>query len=309
MTKFNNDYFKNLLPKRPENSHKGTFGSVLNIAGSGFYSGAAYFSSVAPLRVGCGRSTLASVRSVLNAVSSLSPDVILMPLAESKNNTVSPRARRALIPKLGDYQAISIGCGLSTDKDTAKFFEKLIFDLKDVKTPVLIDADGLNIISRHCETGNGGADKKYTPKQSRSQQQLPQNTVLTPHPKEMSRLMGVGVENILSQPEFWVKKCCEKFNCVTVLKLHKTLVADNKGHFYENNTGNSALSHGGSGDVLCGMITGFLAQGMNPYEASVLAVYLHGKTAEIASEELTEYSALASDLIRYIPRAIKSILD
>lgn len=308
MTKFNNDYFKNLLPKRPENSHKGTFGSVLNIAGSGFYSGAAYFSSVAPLKVGCGRSTLASVRSVLNAVSSLSPDVILMPLAETREKTFSPRARRALIPKLGDYQAISIGCGLSTDKDTAKFFEKLIFDLKDVQTPVLIDADGLNIISRHCETGNGGADKKYTPKQSRSQQQLPQNTVLTPHPKEMSRLMGVSVENILSQPEFWVKKCCEKFNCVTVLKLHKTLVADNKGHFYENNTGNSALSHGGSGDVLCGMITGFLAQGMNPYEASVLAVYLHGKTAEIASEELTEYSALASDLIKYIPSAIKALI-
>lgn len=291
---YDNEYFKKLLPKRPENSHKGTFGSVLNIAGSGFYTGAAYFSSVAPLKVGCGKSTLASVQSVLNTVSSLSPDVILIPLAETKGKTISPRARRALTPKLGDFQAISIGCGLSINKDTVKFFEKLIFDLSGVQTPVVIDADGLNILSIQ--------------KQSHSQKQLPPNTILTPHPKELSRFIGVKTEEILAQPEFWVRKCCEKFNCTTVLKLHKTLVADNSGNFYENNSGNSALSHGGSGDVLTGMITGFLAQGLKPYDASVLAVYLHGKAAEIASEELTEYSTLASDLIKYIPHAIKNLL-
>lgn len=275
----NKNYIKNLLPKRPEDSHKGTFGHVLNIAGSGVYSGAAYFSSIAPLKVGCGKSTLASVDTVLRAVSSLSPDIILMPIDEVKEKIISEH-----------YEAISVGCGLSVNKNTIKFFDEIIKDLNKLQTPVVIDADGLNIL----------ASLKIF--------DLPPNTILTPHPKELSGLMEVTVDNILLQPEFWAKKCCDKYNCTTVLKLHKTIISDNKGSIYTNTTGNSALSHGGSGDVLCGMITGFLAQGLGCFEASVLAVYLHGKAAEIASKELTEYSMLSSDLLSYIPNAIKSIL-
>ena len=275
---YNKEYFKKLLPKRPENSHKGTFGHVLNIAGSGFYSGAAYFSSVSPLKVGCGRSTLASVQSVLNSVSSISPDIILMPLNRVAKETIK------------NFQAVSIGCGLSTEKSAVRLFGKMIKLLSKLDIPVVIDADGLGILAK--------LDKVS----------LPLNVVLTPHPMELARLIGVTVENILLQPEFWVKKCSDKYNCTTILKLHETMVADNKGKFYVNNTGNSALSHGGSGDVLCGMITGFLAQGMGVFESSVLAVYLHGLAAELASVELTEYSVLASDLLNYIPNAIKTIL-
>lgn len=123
----------------------------------------------------------------------------------------------------------------------------------------------------------------------------------------MSRLLGVNVEDILSKPEFCIKKCCEKYNCTIILKLHKTMIADNNGNFYINNTGNSALSHGGSGDVLCGMISGFLAQRVNIFDACCLGVYLHGLAAEIASDELTEYSTLASDLVKYIHKAIKTL--
>lgn len=301
------NYIKNLLPKRPEDSNKGTFGSVLNIAGSKFYTGAAYFSSIAPLKVGCGKSTLAGTKTVLETVSVLSPDIILMPIDETKNGVISPKATKKLEKILNNYEVISIGCGLSTNKDTVKFFEKLIKILNQSQTPVVIDADGLNILS--------GLKNPV----------LPQNTILTPHPKELSRLMKIDVENILLESEFWVKKCCEKYNCTTVLKLHKTIVADNKDNFYVNNTGNSALSHGGSGDVLCGMISGFLAQGVNVsqynlnlqnnsargvscFEASILSVYLHGLAAEMASKDLTEYSTLSSDLLEYIPRAIKSII-
>lgn len=284
------NYIKKLLPKRPKDSHKGTFGSVLNIAGSGFYTGAAYFSSLSALKVGCGLATLASAETVLKTVSALSPDIILMPLDETKDKTVSPRAIKKLEKILAKYEVISVGCGLFTNKDTIRFFWELIKILSKLATPVVIDADGLNILS--------GLNNPM----------LPQNTILTPHPKELSKLMDVNVENILLQPEFWIKKCCEKYNCTTVLKLHKTMIADNKGNFYINDTGNSALSQGGSGDVLCGMIGGFLAQGLNCFEASVLGVYLHGLTAEIASSELTEYSTLSSDLLNYIPKAIKSII-
>lgn len=283
---FDKEYFKNLLPKRPQNSHKGTFGHVLNVAGSDFYTGAAYFSSIAPLKVGCGKVTLASSESVLKTVSTLSPDVILLPLNKFKKEM------------LKDFQVISIGCGLSKEKDSIKLFEKIIELTKETQIPTVIDADGLNILSTIATGGRGQGEGAL----------LPEKSILTPHPKEMARLMETSVESILAQSEFWTQKCCEKYNCTTVLKLHKTFVADNKEHFYVNDTGNSALAHGGSGDVLCGMITGFLAQGLNCFDASVLAVYLHGITAEIASKELTEYSVLASDLLNYIPKAIKTIL-
>lgn len=272
------NYVKKLLPKRPEDSHKGTFGSVLNVAGSSFYTGAAYFSSVAPLKVGCGKSTLISEENVLKAIASLSPDAILMPLNKINKETIKK------------FRAISMGCGFSQELNAIKIFKKVIKLLKDVQTPLVIDADGLNILSSLQKTN------------------LPINTILTPHPKELSRLMSVNVNEILAQPEHWAKECCKKYNCTTVLKLHKTIVADIKGNIYVNKTGNSALSHGGSGDVLCGMISGFLAQGLNCFDASCLAVYLHGKASEIASKELTEYSTLASDLLDYIPKAIKTIL-
>lgn len=273
---YNENKIKELLPQRPKDSNKGTFGHVLNFAGCYNYRGAAYLSSISVLKVGCGRVTLASVPEVLSSCSALSPDIILRLADELKD--------------LSEFQVISIGCGFSQSKSALNLFKKVIKLLKDSETPIVIDADGLNILAKFKKIG------------------LPKNTILTPHPKEMSRLMGVTLDNILFQPEFWVKLCSEKYNCTTVLKLHKTMIADCEGNFYENTTGNSALSHGGSGDVLCGMISGFLAQGLKAFEASCLAVYLHGLTAEIASEELTPYSVLASDLINYIPKAISKLL-
>lgn len=292
---YDENYIKKLIPERAQNSHKGTFGHVLNIAGSGFYSGAAYFSSMAPLKVGCGRSTLASCSDVIKAVSALCPEIILLPLEETNSKTgktISAKASNTLKPLLKDYQAISIGSGLSTNRETTKFVQGLLVHLRTNNLPVVIDADGLNIL----------ATLKFS-----AVDKLPSQTILTPHPMEMSRLMKVSVDNILLQPEFWAKKCCEKYDCITILKTHKTIVSDNKGHLYINNTGNSALAKGGSGDVLTGMITGFLAQGLKPFDAAIIAVYLHGRTGELASKQLTEYSVLASDLLNYIHLAIKNI--
>ncbi len=288
------EQIKKLLQKRPENSHKGTFGHVLNVAGSEFYTGAAYFSSVSALKVGCGLVTLASASSVLRAVSALCPDIIFAPAEKLKN--------------IENFQAVSIGCGLSQAKDAVKIFKKVINLSKNSEIPVIIDADGLNILSRHCETKCVGSELIMRTKQSCSYLKLPQNLILTPHPKELAGLIDTKVEEILSEPELWAKKCCEKFNCTTVLKLHKTIVVDTCGNFYVNNTGNSALAHGGSGDVLTGMIAGFIAQSMNIFDACCLAVYLHGLAGELASKDLTEYSTLASDLINYIPKALKTLL-
>lgn len=271
------NYINKLLPKRPKESHKGIFGHVLNIAGSEFYSGAAYFSSISALKVGCGLSTLASTDEVLSSVAALSPDIILMPL---------DRLNKEIIEK---YQTVSIGCGLSTENKAVNTFKKMLNLLEKSAIPVVIDADGLNILSMLKDI------------------ELPPNLILTPHPKEMARLMGTDANDIIKHSDFWAKKCSEKYNCTTVLKLHETIITDNKGDFYINNTGNSALAHGGSGDVLCGMITGFLAQGVNLFNSCCLAVYLHGLSAELAGEDLTQYCTLSSDLLNYIPKAFLKV--
>lgn len=278
----NQEYFKQILPKRPKDSHKGTFGHVLNIAGSEYYPGAAYFSSVSALKVGCGLGTLASKAAALQAAALKSPDLILFPVDKINKDF------------LKKFQAVSIGCGLSQDKKAVRVFKKVAKLMKDSDIPLVIDADGLNILAKQS-------------KSVFSRLFLPKNTILTPHPREMARLMGEAIEEILDNPEYWAKECTKKYCCTLVLKLHKTIVANNNGNLYENHTGNSALSHGGSGDVLCGMITGFLAQGLSLFDASCLAVHLHGLAAELASKDLTEYSVLASDLINYIPKAIKTI--
>lgn len=292
---FDEAKIKSLLPKRPKNSHKGTFGHVLNIAGSGLYSGAAYFSSLAPLKIGAGKSTLTSVNFVLKAVSALAPEIILFPVGNSHDDFISAHAKNKIVEKLENYQAITIGCGLGKNKKTAEFFDNFIIELRKKErpqNPILIDADGLNLLA---ESKKIKAD-------------LPANTILTPHPAEMSRLMNVSVENVLENQEFWAIKCSEKFKCTVVLKTHRTVIANAKGHIHTNENGNSALAKGGSGDVLTGIIGGFLAQGLNPFEACVLGTYILGKTAEQASAELSEYSVLATDLLNFIPKAILSIL-
>lgn len=263
------------LPQRKENSHKGTFGKVLNIAGSKYYRGAAYLSSVSALKVGCGYVVLCSCDEVLDAVTVQAPEVVLSPLEE-------------LSQKIKEADVIEIGCGLSTSLEAKSIVKKVLSS--KIKVPVVVDADGLNILA--------GMRK---PK-------LPENLIITPHPKEASRLLNVEIEKILTNTEYYAKELSKKFNCTAVLKTNETIVSSTDCKTYKNITGNSALAKSGSGDVLTGMIAGFLAQKMESFEACKLAVYLHGLAADIVRNDLTEYGVLVSDLIRYIPSAIKKLI-
>ncbi|MBQ3819031.1 NAD(P)H-hydrate dehydratase, partial [bacterium] len=126
-----------------------------------------------------------------------------------------------------------------------------------------------------------------------------------PHPKEASRLLKCELKDILNDLEGSAKEISKKYNCITVLKTHNTIVTDGE-IIYTNQTGCSALAKAGSGDILCGMIAGLAAQGLDVYSASKLGVYLHGLAGDLAAKDLTEYAVLASDLVRYIPFAIKN---
>lgn len=261
------------LPVREQYSNKGTFGKVLNIAGSENYTGAAYLSSISALKVGCGYVALSSSPKVINTISLKTSDVVFVPITDVKK-------------ALSKYDVVSVGCGLSTDLSVSILFKSLLESLSTFEGTVIIDADGLNLLSKMKTVV------------------LPANLIITPHPMEASRLLNVGVEEIISNPMHYAKVLSEAFNCTTVLKLHSTVICSQDGEIYVNETGNSALAKAGTGDVLTGMVAGLCAQKMSAFEASRLAVYLHGKAGEIASGMLSEYSVLASDLLKYIPLAI-----
>ncbi len=262
------------LPERKENSNKSTYGRVLNIAGSDYMPGAAYLSSVSALKIGCGYCFLCSSERVINAVSSQTQNIVFAPYKNLKN-------------LIREADVIEIGCGLSQSLRAKKLFNDFL-RYTDPEKPVIIDADGLNILAKNY--------KKFIKKGFKK-------VILTPHPKEAARLLYVDsvVENI----EKAAQSISEKYNCVTVLKNYRTVIAT-KDKITTNFTGNNSMAKAGSGDVLTGMISGLVAQGMDLFKAAVLGVYLHGKCGDIAKEKLTEYSVMAEDLISCIPEAIKN---
>lgn len=241
--------------------------------------GAAILSSLAALRCGAGYIEVASDEEVLRAVSFHIPEAVL-----AKIDKISDILKTATV--------LLIGCGLSTEKNSADLFFNTISLSKNI--PTVIDADGLNILAK---------ESLY------NRVKLPKNVVLTPHPKEAARLLNCELNEILNDTLSAAKKISTMYKCITVLKTHKTIVTDGNDKLYINTTGNSALAKAGSGDVLAGMIAGLMAQKMNLFDAAVLGVYLHGLAGDLAKNDLSAYGVLATDTIRYIPLAIKKFLS
>lgn len=266
------------MPIREQNSNKGTFGNVLNFCGSENYIGAAYLATVSSLKVGAGFSALATTQQVINSVSSLLPEAVYL-------------TREQGLEQLNNFSVVLVGCGIGIVEESKKLFEDVLSQI-DSDIPIIIDADGLNILS------------KMPVSILKSNQR---NAVITPHPLEASRLLGVSLDYVLDNLEDTAKALSVKYKCVVALKTHRTIICNGKD-IYVNQNGNSALAKAGSGDVLAGIIAGLLAQKMSVFEATKLGVYLHSRAGEIASEDLTEYSVIASDIPRYLHRAIKELL-
>ena len=268
------------LPQRTENSNKSTYGRVLNIAGSDYMRGAAYLSSVSALKIGCGYCFLCSTEKVIDTVSALTPSIIFLP-------------QNKICEQISNVDVIEIGCGLGTDMTGIKMFSKVL-DNAYTSIPIVVDADALNILAQNdFDQIYDFTNKKF------------EKLVFTPHPKEAARLLGRELEQVLNNIEQSARDITKKFNCVTVLKTHRTFICSPDGREYTNTTGNSAMAKAGSGDVLTGMISGLIAQGMEIFEASCLGVYLHGLCGDLAKEKLTQYSVLPEDLISFIPESIK----
>ena len=271
---------KKLLPKRQEDSNKGSCGRVLIIGGSPCMAGAPYFSAKSAYRTGCGLVEIFTHEDNRIILQTLIPEAVLSTFGESID-----------LEKLGTSikkaDVIAIGMGLSTSEEALKI---LRFTLQNSESPLVIDADALNLIAKDSKLLDFARGR----------------AIITPHPLEMSRLTGFEVSKITENIPHFAQGFADANEVICVLKDHNTAVAAPCGdEIYVNKSGNSGMSTGGSGDVLDGVIAGLLAQGAEPYTAATLGVYIHGLAGDKASEKLSQYSVMASDIIDALPEILK----
>ncbi len=275
-----------LLPPRPFGSHKGTFGHLLVLAGSAGKTGAAAMAAEAALRAGAGLVTLGVGASLLDLLAAKLTEAMTLPLPEPPGARALGRAaldpiREFLEPK----STVALGPGLGTHPETGELVRRLARELPQA---MVIDADGLNNLAADPACLQGAAGPR----------------ILTPHPGEMGRLVGLSTQEVQARRLDLARETAARLGTTLVLKGAQTLVADPGGKVSLNNTGNPALASGGTGDVLTGLIGGFLAQGLAPWDAARLGVYLHGLAADCFAAQHGPRGMIAGDLLRLFPRVL-----
>jgi hydroxyethylthiazole kinase-like uncharacterized protein yjeF len=278
-----------ILPARPLNANKGTFGKALVIAGSINYIGAAYLACSGAMRVGTGLVTLATTGTVQPIVASKLAEATYLPLPETKRGIVSVEAADIIRRECAQYNALLVGCGIAQDPSSAEFIVSLLF--KPGLPPLVLDADALNILA--------GIPDWW--------QKIPDNTLLTPHPGEFSRLSGLSIEKVQSDRLTAARKFAAAWRKTVVLKGAFTVIAAPDGHCRVSPFANPGLASAGTGDVLAGIITGLAAQGLNLFDAASLGVSLHGAAGEKIRNEIGDTGMLASDLLPALPAVIKQL--
>ncbi|MDP1809645.1 MAG: NAD(P)H-hydrate dehydratase [Actinomycetota bacterium] len=276
-----------LLPTRRTDAHKGDCGRVLVLAGSVGMTGAAAMSSLAALRIGAGLVTLGIPESLNDILETKLTEVITKPLPETPGRTIRAKAADQIMEMIPATDAVLIGPGLSTHPGTVTLARQLV---TAVPAPMVIDADGLNALV-------GKTDLLA---------KRPGPTIMTPHPGELGRLLGISTEAVQSDRLTAAAKAADAWQATVILKGARTIIAGG-GCLHINPTGNPGMATAGTGDVLAGMVAGLVAQGLPPYPASVLAVYLHGRAGDLAARKTTELALIATDLLDYLPTAIREL--
>lgn len=275
------------LPKRIARSNKGTYGKLFVIAGSKNMTGAAVLVCTSAYKTGTGLVYCCIPKKIMKVIQVLVPAAVEIAL-EEEYGKVCGYAFDDLEEKLQKATAVVLGCGLGTGEEVTEFVIRV---LENVTCPIVLDADGLNAVTKNMEVFY---KMKTIP-------------IITPHPGEMSRLTGKTVNEILEDTISVAKEFAQKYHVITVLKDAQTIIASPDGEIFVNITGNEAMAKGGSGDVLSGIIGGLLAQGCKPFDAAVLGVYIHGLSGDIATKKFGKYGLLPDELANTIPKAIKKI--
>jgi len=277
------------IPKRVNNSNKGDYGRALIITGSTGMTGSGCLAAKAALRSGAGLTYVGVPESLSAIYGAALTEPIILPLADNGKGALSRECTVDIIDRIGRMKAVAIGPGLTCTEEIKEVVERV---LCECRAPLVIDADALN-----CISGNTEILKK-----------LKTNAVITPHPGEMSRLTGLSIKEIQADRLGTARKFAVEFGVIVVLKGNRTVVALPDGRTFINPTGNPGMASAGTGDVLCGIITGLAAQCAPLEEAACAGVFLHGLAGDLAADELGMHSLIAGDIIRYLPSAFKSLI-
>ena len=269
-----------LLPDRDPWGHKGSFGKILLLCGSKGFTGAAYLAAMGALRSGAGLTFLGIPESIyaIEAVKLNEPVVFPLP---DKDGKLSREAIPAILERLPNMDAVLIGCGLGQSEGT---FEVVKAVLENADCPVVLDADGINVMAAHKDILRG-------------RQAV---TILTPHDGEFARIGGKVGQNRMAS----AMALAGDLGCIVLLKGHETCITDGE-NCYLNRTGNPGMAVGGSGDVLSGIIVSLLGQGIAPLEAAAAAAWLHGAAGDLCAKEMGQYGMLPTDMLNVLPRLLK----
>ncbi|MEE8443064.1 MAG: NAD(P)H-hydrate dehydratase [Dehalococcoidia bacterium] len=283
---------RSLLPSRPLEAHKGSFGRLLVVAGSRRYVGATILACSGAYRAGAGMVTLATARGVYAIAAASVVEATHIPLPETEAGGIGTGAASLVREALGEYAAMVVGCGLGQDRETQEFVQELLRqESLPERMPVVLDADALNTVAQLPEW----------------HAHLAARAVLTPHPGEMARLTGLSTTQVQERRLETARQAAERWGQVVVLKGAFTVIASPEGIARISPFANPGLASAGTGDVLAGVIGGLLAQGLSPVDAATCGVYLHGAAAEELRHHLGEAGLVASDLLLEIPRRVKAI--
>ncbi|MGO8760889.1 MAG: NAD(P)H-hydrate dehydratase [Desulfobaccales bacterium] len=275
-----------LLPPRPFGSHKGTFGHLLVLAGSQGKTGAAAMTAEAALRAGAGLVTLGVPASLNDILEAKLTEAMTLPLPEAPGaRALGAAAWTPILEFLDEKSTLALGPGLGTHPETRDLVRRLVQDLPQ---PMVIDADGLNNLAGAAAGLKNAAGPR----------------ILTPHPGEMARLIGLTIPEVQARRLDLARETAARFGVTLVLKGAQTVVAAPDGRASLNSTGNPALASGGTGDVLTGLIGGFLAQGLAPWDAARLGVYLHGLAADFFVSRHGQRGMIAGDLLSVLPQML-----
>ena len=279
---------KSIFHSRQQDTHKGNYGHVLVLAGSTGKAGAAGLSALGALRAGCGLCTLALPETCQKAFELHPMEVMTVPLPETQSGTLSIKAKEPILRLLEGKSVVAIGPGMTTEPETVKLIGEI---LPFIKCPLILDADAINALEKNMDWLDNL-----------------KSVVLTPHPKEMSRLTGLSTQEIQKNRISVAIEFAQKKSVILLLKGSPSLIATPDGNVYINPTGNPGMATGGSGDVLTGIIAGLAAQNISPKNASIAGAYIHGYSGDIFSEVETQTSLIAGDLLRNLPNVLKKIL-
>ena len=283
------DELKPFFKKRETDSHKGTFGTVLVIGGSYEMPNAVYFASQGAVNSGAGLVKVAFPSVAYNAIAPKTYEQILIPLESNKKGRISQNATKRLEAELKKCSCVLLGCGMGNDEDTKAVAE---FVIKNAEVPIILDADGINCLKDNIDI----IDSAKNP------------VILTPHPKEMSRIAGVTVDEIQKNRGAVVSSFTKAHKSILVLKGASTLVGSTDyDDIYVNSTGNPGMATGGSGDILAGIIASFVAQGVDPFTSAVAGVNIHGMTGDKVTEKYSMMGNTPTLMLNELPLILKKI--